>query len=95
MDKSIKILETNKTIDERIKTVLPKYLQTSAFMKRKLTDTPTDNNQVVSRGYVTMHGVTGSRPTSPVTGQFYYDTTIDRPIWWNGSNWKNAAGTTV
>ena len=28
-------------------------------------------------------------------GQYYYDTTIDRPIWWNGSFWKTADGVTT
>jgi hypothetical protein len=45
-------------------------------------------------------GVTASRPISTVQvplpiGQFYYDTTLDRPIWWNGTVWKKADGTTV
>jgi hypothetical protein len=46
------------------------------------------------------YGTTANRPTnttaSPLAiGQFYYDTTLDRPIWWNGTVWKNASGTTV
>ena len=45
-------------------------------------------------------GVTASRPVSTVQvplpiGYFYYDTTLDRPIWWNGTVWKIADGTTV
>ena len=45
-------------------------------------------------------GVTASRPVSTVQvplpiGQFYYDTTLDRPIWWNGAVCKKADGTTV
>lgn len=38
---------------------------------------------------------TGSRPTAPITGAQIYDTTLGKPIWWNGSVWKDAAGTTV
>lgn len=38
---------------------------------------------------------TGSRPSAPITGAQIYDTTLGRPIWWNGSVWKDAAGTTV
>jgi hypothetical protein len=46
------------------------------------------------------YGTTANRPTNTVntplaTGQFYYDTTLYRPIWWNGTVWKNASGTTV
>jgi hypothetical protein len=41
-------------------------------------------------------GTTGARPSTGLqVGQFYFDTTINRPIWWNGTNWINAAGTIV
>jgi hypothetical protein len=45
-------------------------------------------------------GTTANRPVGTtllplLTGQYYYDTTLDRPIWWNGSVWKKADGTTV
>ena len=45
-------------------------------------------------------GTTANRPVNTtqvplLIGQYYYDTTLDRPIWWNGSVWKKADGTTV
>ena len=41
-------------------------------------------------------GTTAQRPVSGlVVGLQYYDTTLGIPIWWNGTVWKNAAGTTV
>jgi len=41
-------------------------------------------------------GTTAERPTTDLqVGQFYFDTTITRPIWWTGTNWINAAGTVV
>lgn len=40
-------------------------------------------------------GTTGSRPTATFTGQQYFDNTLGQPIWWNGSNWVDATGTTV
>lgn len=41
-------------------------------------------------------GTTAQRPVSGlVPGLQYYDTTLGIPIWWNGTVWKNAAGTTV
>ena len=41
-------------------------------------------------------GTTGERPSTDLqVGQFYFDTTINRPIWWDGTNWINAAGTVV
>lgn len=33
------------------------------------------------------------RPSSPSTGQMFYDTGISRPIWWSGAAWLDATGT--
>lgn len=43
-------------------------------------------------------GTTAARPTQKlVTGQFYFDTTIGKPIWWNGAvpHWVDATGANV
>ena len=41
-------------------------------------------------------GTTANRPTLQLQiGQPYYDTTLGIPIWYNGTVWKNASGTTV
>jgi hypothetical protein len=45
-------------------------------------------------------GTTANRPLNTGNpkleiGQYYFDTTIGRPIWWNGTNWINASGTVV
>lgn len=40
-------------------------------------------------------GATAARPSSPITGQLFFDTTLGIPIWYDGSNWVNASGTTV
>jgi hypothetical protein len=45
-------------------------------------------------------GTTANRPVNTTKeplaiGQYYFDTTIGRPIYWNGTNWINAAGTVV
>lgn len=87
--------ELERKIEERVMKILPKYLQGAAFTARKTTDTPTDSLQVVSRKYVTLNGTSANRPTSPVTGQSYYDLTIGKPVWWNGTVFKDAAGNTV
>jgi hypothetical protein len=43
-----------------------------------------------------LYGLTANRPTSNLQiGDFYFDTTLGYPIWWNGTVWKNASGTTV
>jgi hypothetical protein len=42
------------------------------------------------------NGATANRPTQNLQiGQFYFDTTLGIPIWYNGTVWKNASGTTV
>jgi hypothetical protein len=43
----------------------------------------------------TMTGTTAQRPAQPVVAQRYYDTSLGKPIWYNGTVWKDAAGTTV
>lgn len=40
-------------------------------------------------------GITTSRPTSPKRGEEYYDTTLNKPIWWSGTYWRDASGVVV
>ena len=43
-------------------------------------------------------GSTNSRPTDlsiSEKGFQYYDTTLNKPIWWTGANWVDATGATV
>lgn len=46
-----------------------------------------------------LSGTTGERPTIPSgsirRGIMYFDTTLGKPIWWNGSGWVDATGTTA
>jgi hypothetical protein len=43
-----------------------------------------------------LHGTTAQRPATPgVRMVNFYDTTLGKPIWWNGSAWKDATGATV
>ena len=85
--------QEESNLDRRIEKVVQAYLKSSAFTIRKLTDTPTDSLQVVNRKYVTLNGVTANRPNSPVAGQFFFDTTLGYPIWFNGTDWVDASGT--
>jgi hypothetical protein len=42
------------------------------------------------------YGITSQRPTAnQQVGQFYFDTTLGYPIWWNGAKWVNYNGTVV
>ena len=40
------------------------------------------------------NGATADRPTQNLQlGQFYFDTTLGIPIWYNGTDWVDATGT--
>lgn len=42
------------------------------------------------------HGATSGRPTIQLTvGQIYFDTTLAKPVWWNGTAWVDASGSLV
>lgn len=89
----------NPLAENEVIKIVQNYLKTSAFTDRKLTDTPTDANQVVPRKFVTNNGPTSSRPPVPVIGQPYLDTTLasgrGKPIWYGPSGWIDATGTLV
>lgn len=59
------------------------------------------DNEATSLGqlksFAAKSGNTASRPGSPLTGQMYFDTEISpaKPIWYNGTAWVDATGTTV
>lgn len=40
-------------------------------------------------------GTTSNRPTNVLVGFQYFDTTINKPIFWDGSKWIDATGATV
>lgn len=93
-------MENNKTTDskiteEKVTEIIQNYLKSGAFTDRKLTDTPTDALQVVNRKYITRSSTTALRPTSSVLGESYFDTSVGKPIWWNGTNYQDAAGNVV
>ena len=91
--------QIKKLIDERIEKKVPDILKGSSFTVRKLTDTPTDDLQVVPRKYVNLNGSVVSRPTSSVAvmGQRYFATDTGIPMTYNrfSSVWVNGVGSTV
>lgn len=78
-------------IDPALRT----FLSTKAFTADKLTDNPTDALQVVNRRFVTLNGNTANRPTGSILGQSYFDTDVNKPIWWNGITFVDSTGTPV
>ena len=78
---------------ELIREVIREYMRTGAFTDRKVSDIPSDALSLVNRKYVTLNGATASRPSSSVLGQIYFDTTLGKPVWWDGSKFVDATGT--
>lgn len=54
-----------------------------------------NHNAVESRNVVWESDTTANRPVGPVQGQRFFDTTLGRPIWYDGANWILADGTVV
>lgn len=89
----------NSNLDDKIRAVVTDFLQSGAFIKRKITDTPTEALSFVNRKYVTLNGISGNRPTSSVIGQSYFDTSLasgrGKPVWWNGTGFVDGTGSYV
>ena len=51
--------------------------------------------QAVLRLLLPGSGATGERPQNVLAGFCYFDKTINKPVWWNGSSWTDASGATV
>lgn len=87
----------DKLIDDRIKKVLPTYLQQQAYTDRKLTDTPNDSLQVVNKRFVTLNGTLANRPNSSVAsvGQTYFATDTGIPMTFSATGWRNGVGSVV
>jgi len=75
------MLENKEEIIKLIREEIRNYMKTAAFTDRKLTDTPTDALSVVNRKFVTLSGISTARPIGSVTGQRFFDTTINKPIY--------------
>lgn len=56
----------------------------------------TNNIEVIILGSSVIHsGISSARPTGVSVGFQFYDTTIYKPICWDGSTWRDAMGTAV
>lgn len=77
--------------DKKEVETIAKQILNKSFSKR-IGDTPTDALQLTPRKYVNMYGSILGRPTGSIVGQFYFDTTIGRPVYWNGRTFVDGAG---
>ena len=48
-----------------------------------------------SSSQIRQGGTTANRPSSPTNYQFYFDTDLGKPIWYNGTDWVDSTGTVV
>lgn len=56
---------------------------------------PVSNHPIDDTTPYPFYGPTSSRPSDPTITQAYFDTTLDEPIWWDGSQWIDAMGGAV
>ena len=82
---------------EDVLSVIRDYEKSSAFIARKLTDTPNDMLSVVNKKFVTLNGVVASRPKSSVAsvGQHYFATDTKIPMTYDTTGWVNGVGSIV
>jgi hypothetical protein len=50
-------------------------------------------NEVANK--VNQAGSSADRPTTAVLGQCYFDTDLNKPIWFNGTDWVDYTGATI
>lgn len=76
---------------------LKQYNKTSAFVDRKVADTPTDALSIVNRKYITNNGTVANRPVSSVAvvGQPYLATDTGIPMTYTSAGWVNGVGSIV
>jgi hypothetical protein len=66
---------------------------TSSFVGIVLNSHTTDGTVLVSPDSRTSAaGTTAARPTTVTLGFMYFDTTLNKPVWWNGTSWRDATG---
>lgn len=58
-------------------------------------DAATQLNNLFEPSLVERVATTATRPIGKFVGERLFDSTLGKPIWWNGTAWKDATGTTV
>ena len=88
--------ETQTQVEILIQQQIGLYLKNQGFTARKLTDTPTDDLQVVNRKYVNMNGSIAGAPVGSIIGQQYFATDLGYPVYKHqNSRWVNSVGSVV
>lgn len=79
-----------------IEKIIADYLESSGFTQRKLTDSPSDNLQVVNRKYVNAYSSISTLPATSVIGQQIFLTDTGYPVFRNtNGKWVSGTGSIV
>ena len=72
-------------------------LNNKPFYLKELDKEHYDNEHIIYLGdnKIPCNGTTLKRPVNIKAGFFFYDTTLNKPIWWTGENWIDATGADV
>lgn len=85
------VTQLYKDKERKIKAY-PKSLASETYMSDKVTSVESVIKEQVLKP---SSGTSSERPIEPLVGKMFYDTTLNKPIWFNGSVWKDAIGTEV
>jgi len=67
-----------------------------SYLKNVFTKATKDEITDKIESFYPLNVATADRPTlNLVDGRSIFDSTLNKPIWWNGSVWVDATGTTV
>ena len=85
--------------NDRLKRELSDFID---LLREKLADATFDKNFIFLKNELLafedrMHstGSTAGRPLEPRVGQQYFDTTLNKPVFFSGTAWVDATGTEV
>ncbi len=88
--------ETKRNIEIMIQQQIGLYLKNQGFTARKVTDTPTDDLQVVNRKYVNLNGSIAGAPKSSIIGQQFFASDLGYPVYKHqNGRWVNSVGSVV
>lgn len=88
-----KVLIGVQTTDPSVIKYTIDYIQ--ANTKFKFYDSTADSGYDTTNYAYPMCAATAKRPSSPAIGACFFDTTLGKPIWWNGTAWVDSTGTAV
>lgn len=80
MDTNTRYLQFNTSINYEA--------DTDYLLFRKVLIYPVDS-------VVAPSGTTANRPIRITSGYMYFDTDLNKPVWWNGTEWRDASGSIV